>query len=175
MRNMKPRTVTAYFLTLCILLIPFCFTGCITQRVAQEDSLVGALLRQDSNNCLPPDIQRNVVERQNQYDDINDINFVVMREKCRIDKDEFENLLLLRWHLLRENRRNDILLTNTKILMQQMQKCEIDFYEGRKKLISNYDSLREMHKKFMDQAQILLDGTRPYKQSIIYKFTQPWY
>ena len=159
---------------LIILCISICLSGCITKRVEQEDTLVGAMLRMDSNKKLPADIQEKVEERRTRYTDINDINFVIIREDGKMPKENFEQLLSNRWSLLRENKQNELLLQETKALMQQIREGDVECDEGREKLVANYGRLRESHKQFMKQSKRLLDDARPYKRGLLYKFTEPW-
>lgn len=156
-----------------LLLGSMIFSGCVSQRVAQQDSLVGELFREDPNNKLPSDLQRSIVERRKQYKDINDINFVLMREDGEIANDEFEKLLTLRWELLRDNRRNELLLENTKKLMKAICDKKIEAEDVEKSemiVVDNFDRLRTDHKEFMKQSQNLLDEAQPYRQGLLYKF-----
>ena len=159
---------------LIVLIASFFLSGCITKKIEQENSLVGAMLRMDSNKSLPGDIQKKVVERRKRFEDINDINFVIIREEGEMPKESFEELISVRWHLLRENKQNELLLQDTKVLIQQIKECEIEFDEGKEQLVAKYGKLRASHKQFMGQSRILLDGARPYKRSLLYKFTEPW-
>ncbi len=138
--------------------------GCVTELMEQEPGLAGDLFREESSLMLPPEIQILVEIRREKYQEINyidNVNFSTLRSDGFMPEKQFDRLLDLRWFLLRFHRENEIVLEQTKELIQKIQE-----HYTRKTLIrlnAKYAQIRKMHDEFMTKAQILLDETRPYR------------
>ena len=162
--GLAPKLLLALLL---LLILP----GCVTERLTQWKGLTGDLFREECNRELPPDIQIIVEQRRNRYEEVNDIhniNFVTLLNYGCMPKKQYDELLVLRWELLRMNKENELMLEQTKILYHKAQK-----YPRRKTLqdlCAKYDQLRFAHDKYMRESSYLLDQTAPYKPGIIDKF-----
>lgn len=161
---------------LLVLLLSLSLFGCVTEKLEQRPGLLGDLFREESNLCLPPDIQIAVEERRERYEEVNDIhniNFVVLGREKRMCEDEFKELLELRWKLMRMNKENEIQLQEAKVLYQKFA----DNPRRRKlgqDLCAKYDKIRRYHEEYMKKSGYLLEKTDPFKPPLIDKFIETW-
>lgn len=162
-----------HLLLLPIILITI--SGCISQKLPQEQGLVGDLFREECNENLPCDIQNMVVHRRERYEDVNDIhniNFVILRDDECMPNDEYKKLYELRWKLLRAHRLNEIALEEAKVLCTKYKKSKKR--KAGQDLCAQYDKIRRMHVDYMQQTSYLLCKTEPYKFCVIDKFIETW-
>lgn len=144
--------------------ILFFLPGCVTELMEQEPGLAGDLFREESNCMLPPEIQILVEMRREKYQEVNyidNVNFSTLRRDGFMPEEQFDRLLSLRWYLLRFHRENEIVLEETKALIEKY--CKKRTRKGEIALHAKYDQIKKMHEEYMKKAQNLLDETRPYR------------
>ena len=176
----KPRI--SYFFALIALIFACSLTGCISHKLEQEKSLTGDLFRSDQEGRLPHELQEMIYKRRRIYEDVNDVNFILLKEEKKLSDKKYEELLDQRWELMRVHRQNEIRLEQYKELVrtkpqdQTQGKNEeveprVKKGENRHKLMDDKaEEIVTLHKEFMKKGREFKKAVEPYKPGFLSYF-----